>query len=243
MPLARADLESILRDRKLDRTITTAVSATISADESAVAAVGLATLDAPLAGGLPRGQLSELIGPRSSGRTSLMLQMLSAATARGELVAVVDALDTFDVTSAEAAGIDLERLLWVRGQVVSNPGPCREKNARAIEQAIKALGLILAAGNFGLVVLDVAEAPCDVIRRLPFTTWLRLHRIFDGSQTACVLVGSQSLSRSPAGVTLQLGPCRATFDRRLFHGLTTDARIVRARALKDVCVSFSTFAC
>src|SRR5207247_4341682 len=116
-------------------------------------------------GGFPRGQLSELVGPRSSGRTSLLLRLLAAATARGELVALVDALDMLDVESAAAAGIDLDRLLWVRGHVVPNPGLCRDMNQRALEQAIRALALVLQAGNFGVVMLDVADAPPKAIRR------------------------------------------------------------------------------
>jgi hypothetical protein len=245
MPLARADLESLLRARKLDRTLTTALPLPCPADEYAVALTGITAVDARLSGGFPRGHVSELIGPRSSGRMSLLLQMLAAATARDELVAVVDALDMLDVASAEAAGIDLGRLLWVRGQVVSNPGSCRDSNGRALEQAVKALALVLSAGNFGLVALDVAEAPLDAVRRLPFTTWLRLQRIIEGSQTACVLVGSQPISRSAAGLTLHLRPTRAAFDRRLFHGLLVDARLVRARYQEsacDVCLSFSTAA-
>src|SRR5262249_52885278 len=134
MPLARADLESLLRARKLDRTLTTALDPSHEChdchDESLVAPTGLSTIDARIAGGVPRGQLSEVVGPRSSGRTSLTLQMLAAATARGDIVALVDALDTFDAASADAAGIDLDRLLWIRGRVVSNPGMCRDRNAR-----------------------------------------------------------------------------------------------------------------
>ena len=71
----------------------------------------------------------------------------------------------------------------------SNPGLCRDLNQRALEQAVKALTLVLQAGNFGLVAFDVAEAPPDAVRRLPFTTWLRLQRMIEGSQTTCVLVG------------------------------------------------------
>src|SRR6267142_2623552 len=115
MAFARADLESILRARQLDRTLTTALPPLDPRDESALAPSGVTALDARLGGGFPRGQLSELVGPRSSGRTSLMLQLLAAATSRGELVAVVDALDMFDVESAAAAGVDLTRLLWIRG--------------------------------------------------------------------------------------------------------------------------------
>jgi len=201
--LARADLESLLRARKLDRTLTTTLAPLDPYDEYAVAPAGVTALDASLGGGFPRGQLSELIGPRSSGRTSLFLHVLAAATGRGELVALVDALDTFDVASASAAGIDLERLLWVRGHVVINSGMCRDVNPRAIEQAVKALMLILQAGKFGCVVLDVADAPSEAIRRLPFTTWLRLQRILEGSQTACVLVGSEPMARSSAGLSVK----------------------------------------
>ena len=87
---------------------------------------------------------------------------------------------------------------------MTNPGLCRDLNQRALEQAIRALTLVLQAGNFGLVVFDVAEAPADAVRRLPFTTWLRLQRMVEGSQTACVLVGGEPMARSSAGLTLRL---------------------------------------
>src|SRR5438067_1324840 len=79
MPLARADLESLLRTRHLDRTLTTALPPLDPAgtrDDAVVAPTGVSGLDALLGGGLPRGQISELAGPRSSGRTSLMLRMV-----------------------------------------------------------------------------------------------------------------------------------------------------------------------
>src|SRR5437763_5719987 len=119
--LARADLESLLHTKNLDRTLTRGERVRPDLD---YASTGYATLDARLAGGIPRGQVSELVGPRSSGRTALTLQLLAAATNRGELVALVDALDMLDVESAAAAGIDLDRLLWIRGCVVCNPGLC-----------------------------------------------------------------------------------------------------------------------
>ena len=250
MALARADLESLLRARQLDRTLTTTLAPVDPRDTFALAPSGIPDLDAGLGGGFPRGQLSELVGPRSSGRTSLMLHLLAAATARGELTALVDTLDMLDVESASAAGVDLDRLLWIRGHVVSNPGLCRDLNQRALEQAIRALTLVLQAGNFGLVVFDVTEAPVDALRRLPFTTWLRLQRLIEGSQTACVLVGGEAMARSSAGLTLRLGK-RAEgsgltagfrFDTQLFDGIDVEARVVRARAREqeDVRVHLST---
>src|SRR3954453_1415426 len=204
MALARADLESLLRARRLDQTLTTSLPPVDRRDDASVAASGVSALDARLGGGFPRGQLSELVGPRSSGRPSLLVQAIAAATARGELVALVDALDMLDVESAAAAGVDLARLLWIRGHVVPNPGLCGDTNQRALEQAIRAFTLVLQAGNFGLVVLDVAEAPAAAIRRLPFTTWMRVQRMVEGSQTACLLVGREPMARSSAGLTLRL---------------------------------------
>jgi RecA/RadA recombinase len=200
---ARARLESLLHTKKLDRTLTHGPR-----PELEYASTGHVGLDARLRGGIPRGQVSELVGPRSSGRTGLLLRLLAAATARGELVALVDALDMFDVESAAGAGLDLDRLLWIRGHVVINPGLCRDLNQRALVQAVRAFTLVLEAGNFGLVVFDVGEAPADAIRRLPFTTWLRLQRQVEGSQTACLLAGSDRLTHSAAGLSLQASELR-----------------------------------
>ncbi|MGE3509365.1 MAG: hypothetical protein AB7N65_10825 [Vicinamibacterales bacterium] len=232
MALARAELESLLRTRRLDRTLTSARPDCHVNDEYAISATGVDALDRCLDGGFPRGQLSELAGPRTSGRMSLLLQWLGVATRRGELVAVIDGLDMLDVASLEAAGVVLDRVLWVRGHVTSNPGFGRELNQRAMEQAIRTMALILQAGNFGLVALDVAEAPLEVIRRLPFTTWLRLQRMIEGSQTAALIVGPMPIARSPAGVTLVLTPGGYREGRTGAWGTTgtIEGRVIRARA-------------
>jgi len=263
MPLARADLETLLRSRHLDRTLTTALPAPEPDPEYACGPAGVPALDASLGGGFPRGQLSEIVGARSSGRFSLLVSMIAAATARGELVALIDALDMLDVESAANAGVALDRLLWIRGHVVANPGMCRDMNQRALEQAIRALALVLQAGNFGLVAFEAGEAPAGALKRLPFTTWLRLQRMLEGTQTVCVLVGPEPMARSSAGLTLQLGQAgqagleglegsqrnwtqtSVRFSARLFKGLTAEARVVRARARgsNDVRVCVSTAAC
>ena len=113
---ARELVESALRNRKLDRTLTTALPPLERMDAAALAATAVMPLDATLHGGLPRGQLSEVVGARSSGRTTLVLRCLAAATARGEIAALIDTCDRLDVATALAAGVDLDRLLWIRGQ-------------------------------------------------------------------------------------------------------------------------------
>jgi hypothetical protein len=200
---ARIQAETALRARNLDRTLTTAVGVTAPAGE--VAATGLEPLDACLLGGLPRGQLCELTGPRSSGRTALLLQLLAAATARGELAALVDPCDRLDAASAAAAGIDLDRLLWVRGHAADGSGPAACASLeRAVERSLKALSLVLQAGGFGVVAWDVADVPAAALGRLPFTTWLRVQRAVEGRDTVCVLVAAEPLARSADGLTLTL---------------------------------------
>ncbi len=81
---------------------------------------GIESLDA-MTGGVPRGALTELFGPASSGRTSVMMSLIASVTRRQEVCAVIDVTDSFDPASAEAAGADLKRLLWVRcGKTVSS---------------------------------------------------------------------------------------------------------------------------
>jgi hypothetical protein len=74
---------------------------------------GIPQLDL-LTGGLARGCLTEICGTASSGRTSVLLFALARATQRGEVCALVDASDAFDPASAVAAGMEMNRLLWVR---------------------------------------------------------------------------------------------------------------------------------
>ena len=201
---ALAVLESALRARKLDRTLTTALPPLERRDESALIPTSIAALDACLHGGLPRGQLSEIVGPRSSGRTTLLLQMMAAATRRGEIAAVVDTFDRFDVASAGAAGIDPDRLLWIRGQTICEHGTIEQT---VVDRALKALNLVLQAGGFAYVAIDLADVSRSALTRIPFTTWLRVQRIIEGSDTACVLVAPQPLARSAGGLTLSLTAC------------------------------------
>lgn len=226
---ALAAVESALRDRKLDRTLTTALAPLERVDPSALVPMDVAPLDACLRGGLPRGHLSELAGPRSSGRMTLLLRMMAAATARGEIVALVDTLDRLDVASAAAAGVDLSRLLWIRGQ--ENPID------RALDRALKALNLVLQAGGFGVVAIDLADVPLTAIRQIPFNTWMRVQRVIEGSDTACVLLASEPLARSAGGLTVTLAG-RATWDgasdrSRRLSGIDVRTRVVSPRKRID----------
>ena len=222
----RAALEALLRERKLDGTLPQALAP--AADR--VAPTGSGDLDAALGGGLHRGQLSEIVGAASSGRSTLLAQALAAATAdRAEAAALVDACDTFDPASAAARGVDLRRLLWVR--------PSTSLGGRAAHdplRAIKACSLILQAGGFGLVVLDLADVAAAALRRLPCTTWMRLARMVEGRETVALLLGAERLARSAGGSTIVLETAAVRWRgcaprARLFAGLETAPRVVRGR--------------
>ena len=244
---ALAVLESALRDRKLDRTLTTALPALGRTDPAALLPTEMAALDGCLRGGLPRGQLSELAGPSSSGRTTMLLQMIAAATRRGELAAVIDTCDRLDAASAVAAGADLERLLWIRGDSggiggVASAAPLE----RLIDRALKALNLVLQAGGFGIVAIDVADVPAPALKRLPFTTWLRVQRTVEGSDTACLLVVPEPIGRSAGGLTLTLGGrthwAGAADRSRRLAALDVDIRIASPRRRVDGNVRVQAFA-
>jgi len=189
MPSAlRAELETLLRQRQLDRTLTTNPWADVPRD---VAPTGLSPLDEQLGGGIARGHVSEIVGPRSSGRTTLLCRMVQAAADRGEAIALVDSCDRFDPASASASDVDLSKLLWVR--------ECGDAS-----RALKALNLVLQAGGFGLVAFDIADVPAVGLRQFPYTTWMRIARVIEGSQTAAVVVAAERIARSPGGVTIAL---------------------------------------
>ena len=209
---ARAAVEALLREKKLDRTLTSALPERLG--EDAVAAFGTDTLDRALSGGLPRGQVSEVVGPSSSGRTSLAWAALAAATLRGESVALIDTFDRFDPPTAHACGLELSRLLWVRGQAVSKtavaldpawlpgvravsgPGTFME---RVIDRAIKALNLVVQSGVCTLVVIDLIDVPATALRRLPASTWFRIERAIEGSDTAVLILAATPIARSAGG--------------------------------------------
>jgi recombination protein RecA len=216
---ARAEIESLLRARKLDSTLTTAAP-WHGRRADGLAPSGLASVDAVLGGGFPRGHLSEIVGPRSSGRTTVLCQTLATAVSRGEVVALIDTCDRFDPTSASAAGLDLSKLLWVR------------ENGDA-SRALKATMLVLQAGGFGIVAFDLADARPIALRTFPFTTWFRLARAIEGGETVALLVGAERIARSPGGVTMFLD---SSVSRASWAGSFHRARVlngidVRARAV------------
>jgi hypothetical protein len=176
-------------------------------------ATGLPALDDLLSGGFPRGGLSEVAGAPGSGRTSLALAVLARATSRGEVTAVIDAADSFDPPSAEAAGVDLERVLWVR--------------APSEREALRALHPMLTARGFGVVLVDLSG--CEA--RLGARIWPRLRKEVAASDTALVVLADQRIVHTFSDLALELEPTRARFaaEPALLLALEGRAELVRNR--------------
>lgn len=247
MTSARAHVESLLRAKHLDRTLSPSWESGL-ADRTV--ATGIEGLDRVLGGGLPHGHVSEVVGPRSSGRLGLVCALLASTTQRGDLVALVDAADELDPVCAHHAGVVLSRMLWVRGRAgvshVAAAGQARrpavsvhrlvhatragERAARvatdvmgvAINRAVKAMHVLLQSGLFAVVVLDCADIPPHYIQRLPFTTWRRLQQGIEGRSVVGVVLSPITGTRSAGGVTLSLRP---SSHRARWRGASARARL------------------
>jgi recombination protein RecA len=142
-------------------------------------------------GGLPRGAITEIFGPGSSGRTSFMLSAFGEATRHEEICALVDTNNAFAPQSGVAAELNFERLLWVR---------C----ANNLEHAFKATDLLLQAGGFGLVMLDLGNVPAKSAKRIISSWWYRFRRTLEATPTALVVIAEESCVGSRAALALEL---------------------------------------
>ena len=218
---------------------------------------GIAAVDA-ITDGIPLGCLSEICGPSSSGRTSVLLAAMAEFMRRGGICTLIDASDAFDPQSAANAGVDLGRLLWVRcgkafsprrhggaekglsaigirrsaskhlrdeingssefrrkswgknesqrnGFLAESRSPIADsipKESSSLEQALKATDLLLQAGGFGLIVLDIADIPISAARRIPLTTWFRFRRTVENTSTALIVVEQHPHAKSCASLVM-----------------------------------------
>ncbi len=191
---------------------------------------GIRELDM-LTGGLPRGCLTEICGPASSGRTSILLAALTHATRCGEVCALIDASDALDPASAASSGIEMGRLLWVRCKktVPSSRFPIlsslpehnfrnsnhSESNAQRrgsesqLEQVMKVTDLLLQSNGFGMIVLDLADIPVRSARRIPLASWFRFRRAIEHTPTVLLVLEQQPIAGSCSSVLLKVSGVRS----------------------------------
>jgi recombination protein RecA len=119
--------------------------------EGGVAAVieaistGAINLDAAIGiGGIPRGRISEIYGPESSGKTTICLQVIANAQRAGGIAAFIDAEHALDVNYARKLGVDVDNLL------VSQPDTG--------EQALEIAEVLIRSNAIDVVVIDSVAA-------------------------------------------------------------------------------------
>jgi len=135
------------------------------------------------------GEVIEIVGRLSSGRTSLLTAWLTDVTRRGGLAALIDADGAFDPQSAARAGVDLRRLLWVR------TGSRRAAALRAADLLVRCRGL-------GFVAVDLGESPPRVSLAAAFRLRLAARR----AGTSLVILAAHRIVG--AGATLALRTAR-----------------------------------
>lgn len=170
-------------------------------------------------GGLPRGSLIELSGRGSTGRFTLALAALSAATRMGESAAMIDLGDHLDPQGASAAGAELSRLLWVR--------------PHSVKEAMTAAEMVLAAG-FSFVVLDFSRNPP---RKLSDGMWIRLSRAARAHNAVMMVSASAPTTGSAADLVVRIERAKPVWTvrergPRLLSGLAVDLSVRRRKGAR-----------
>jgi hypothetical protein len=169
-----------------------------------VASTGIDEADELLGGGLPVGAISEITGPVSSGRTSLACAFLAQRTAEERVCAWVDCGDAFDPESAAANGVCLRQLLWVRCSDAPQPASKANKKTWArLDQALRATDLLLQAGGFAAIVLDLGDMAQEYASRIPMATWFRFRQTAEHTRCSLVVLGQAGYAQSSAAVALE----------------------------------------
>ncbi len=184
---------------------------------------GIRPLDVLLSGGILRGHITQIVGPSSSGKTSLLLSILAQATARGEWVAYIDPFSSLDPAFAQKAGIDLKRLLWIRGP----------------RRVFKAIDILVRAGGFGVVVLDLVTQGKtmnpQILQKTPFTAWFRLKRAARRTSTALLILGQAVNAGSAVSRVISLRRRETQWSSTTDPTSSKDTDPRHARLLHGIC--------
>ena len=169
-------------------------------------------------GDIPRGALTEISGPISSGRTSVLFSLLAALSTRQEFCALLDVSDSFDPATAEAAGVLLSQVLWIR---------CGGN----VENALKAADMLAQAGGFGLIAFDLGDTPIKTVHRIPLASWFRLRHAVDNTRAMLIVLAQQSHAQSCASLKIELRPARTIWQGllpgRILNGFQAVAQCIR----------------
>ncbi len=171
-----------------------------------------------LNGGLPRGSLVEITGNGSSGKFSLEIALLAAATSSGENAALIDWGDHFDPTGAQDAGVQLEHVFWVRPMKFTD--------------ALKSTEIVLNAG-FRMVMLDLGIKP---MRLAPTNdaAWRRIARETKTHDSIAFVFSPHRIASTAADLCIETSALAShwtnpTSSWQLLEGLSVQMKMIRQR--------------
>lgn len=118
-------------------------------------------------------------------------------TEQGECCALIDASSAFDPLSASANGVNLARLFCAR---CAAPHP----KLSPVDKSLKATDMILSAGGFGLIVLDLGDIEARLAQKIPLSYWYRFRRAVELTDAAFVVLEQQPSAKSCASLVLTL---------------------------------------
>ena len=175
---------------------------------------------------------------------------------------MVDTTNAFDPSSASAAGVELGKMLWVRCQdKTSSPqrhrdtettinrideqkhGGTYRENENRVEQALRALDLLLQSGGFGMIAVDFTDTPFQLVRRIPLASWFRFQRVVENTRTVLLVIARAACAQTCASVVVKLSAKLSAVSSQLsaqisgkvpthaqlFNGLQIEAELVRSR--------------
>jgi len=166
---------------------------------------GICEVDAVLGGGISRRSITEVAGAVSTGKTSFGLSAIAAITQSGAACAWVDVSDALSPESAAAANIVLKRLLWLR-MSAERKQRVTDKPWSRLEQALKATDLLLQAGGFAAIVLDMSDVLPQHTMRIPLATWYRFRLAAEQARTALIFLSQAPCASSCAALALRCEP-------------------------------------
>jgi len=161
---------------------------------------------------LTRGELTEIVGGASSGKTSLSLNLLSNLTGDGEICALVDSNNSFDPCSALSANVELKNLLWIK---------CNGE----IEKAFLAADHLVQAKGFGAIWLNLGGLPEGKLRMVPKTYWYRYRTRIKGTSTLMLVTADLPVAGSASQQSFQLKHERACWSGKGRFKLLSELRI------------------
>jgi RecA/RadA recombinase len=132
---------------------------------------------------IERGQITELIG--QAGRSTMAHTEIAQATRQGQICALIDASNAWNPAAAAAQGADLSRILWVR---------C----GGHLQKAMQATDLVLRAGGFGVIWLDLGGVSAQALSRVPLSHWYRFRRSVENTDTALLVLARQTCTGATA---------------------------------------------